>query len=389
LGTNLHEFLDLGDQPLANEFSNGMVPLNEYPLKVVVCTDCWHSQLTAAVHPYLMFNKYLYRSGTSETLQQYFHTFAHRLAYDHGWDKSILDIGCNDGSFLSEMERFGWVSTGVDPSVRFHPDIVGYWEDPDVHHAQGPFDVITAMNVFAHTNYLDDFLNACSLTMLDDSRLYIQTSQRDWIINGEFDVVYHEHQNFFTVSSMNTLLQRHGMSLTEVKYPEIHGGSTIYTIKLGPSKWDGLPWESLNVHMNRESELGLYDINTYNGFGARAQETVELFRDTLRGYQEMGHEIVGYGAAAKANTLINSSGAYLDYIVDDNEWKVGYVTPGENIPVVPSSFIEQLDGHVVFVILAWNFKDEIIKKIKQRLPTAVTDTTFITAFPDFTIETGE
>ena len=392
---NLYRFMNLGQQPLANNFHKEEPgSLDEFPLEVNVCGQCFHSQLSVSVDRELMFDDYVYRSGTSTSLRHYFNYLAELIDFntpskDYPCSRKLLDIGCNDDTFMNIVHGMGWDCVGVDPAVQFdHPrvnksdpiHVRGYWSS-QLAEGFGQFDVVTALNVFAHTDDLDDFLEGVGKVLAQDGTLYIQTSQRDWIQNCEFDTVYHEHQNFFTVSSMGVLLDRHGFIIDNIDYPEVHGGSYLFAIRRGI---DHTPAYIDAIHS--EYDHGLYDLNTYRRFGKYAQETIEDLQNLLDKYSSDGWKIIGYGAAAKGNTLINASDAYLEYIIDDNDWKQGLLSPGGDTPVIHPTVLNVESGNLLVVILAWNMRLEIIKKVMEQVSNDVEEIMFLTVFPNIRIE---
>lgn len=364
--------LDLNEQPLANSFKKTAEEDEPtFPLRLNICEDCTHLQLSHAVNPDLLFKNYLYVSGTSQTLRDYFDWFAKRtLEYFEIAPQTVLDIACNDGSQLNSFKALGLKTYGVDPAENLHPlssanhDVVcDYFTDKYAYHyGSKNLDIITAQNVFAHNSYPLEFLKQCKEIMHDKSRLFIQTSQADMIKNNEFDTIYHEHLSFFNTSSMSALAARAGLHIIDIQKTPIHGNSYMFVM----SKVSGSR-PSVQLQLDQEGQQGLQDMNTYLAYADRASTIVEDLKQTIEHYRSLGYVIAGYGAAAKGNTLINFGDIYLDYIIDDNPMKQGLFAPGSNIPVVPIDMLDQCDDlKVAFVPLAWNFFKEIQGKIKAK-----------------------
>jgi 2-polyprenyl-3-methyl-5-hydroxy-6-metoxy-1,4-benzoquinol methylase len=185
--TNLKVTLDLNEQPMANSFKDS--PTEEeltFPLKLNLCTDCTHLQLSHAVNPDLLFKHYLYVSGTSQTLKDYFDWFAGYTRSFFATDpKNVLDIACNDGTQLDSFKAKGFTTYGIDPAENLyklsstnHEVICDYFTEQYVDQLKDKhLDVINAQNVFAHNSYPLEFLKMCKEIMHDDSVLFIQTSQ--------------------------------------------------------------------------------------------------------------------------------------------------------------------------------------------------------------------
>ena len=363
--------LDLNEQPLANSFkktSDEDEPT--FPLRLNICEACTHLQLSHAVNPDLLFKNYLYVSGTSQTLRDYFDWFAKETLTYAPAAETVLDIACNDGSQLNSFKALGLKTYGVDPAENLHPlssanhDVVcDYFTDKYAYHyGSKNLDIITAQNVFAHNSYPLEFLKQCKEIMHDASVLFIQTSQADMIRNNEFDTIYHEHLSFFNASSMSALARRAGLYLIDIRKTPIHGNSYMFVFKKTAEDTS-----KVNTVLAEEREQGLQDMNIYLAYSDRASTIVEDLKQTIEHYRGLGYVIAGYGAAAKGNTLINFGDIYLDYIIDDNPMKQGLFAPGSNIPVVPIDMLDQCDDlKVAFVPLAWNFFKEIQGNIKAK-----------------------
>jgi hypothetical protein len=226
-------------------------------------------------------------------------------------------------------------------------------------------DVITAQNVFAHTQYLDEFLQACKIIMNDNTLLFIQTSQKNMIVNNEFDTTYHEHISFYNTKSMKTLVERNGLFLNRVLDAEIHGHSYIFEIgkvsKMG---------SNVDKYLNEEEEKGIYNEQTYIDFNEKTQVIVANLKQEIADFKANGYKCVGFGAAAKGQTVLCYGEIGLDYIIDENPLKIGLLSPKMNIPIVNidhfiNDFTENEDNKYVILILAWNFATEIKEKIRK------------------------
>lgn len=385
---NLSMTLDLGQQPMANSFlTKEDEPELTFPLVLNLCRDCYHLQLSHAVNPDLLFKNYLYVSGTSQTLRDYFDWFAKEtLAYNPN-AKSVLDIACNDGSQLNSFKALGLKTYGVDPATNLHAVsskehevICDYFKQEHVAHYMNRVDIITAQNVFAHNDYPLDFLKQCRAIMHDQSVLFIQTSQADMVRNNEFDTIYHEHLSFFCANSMNELAKRAGLHLIDIRKTPIHGNSYVFVF----SKVAG-DTSKVDAFLQEERDAGLNTPATYVEYARRAQQAVNDLKEAIVAYRAEGFVIAGYGAAAKGMTLLNYANLSLDFIIDDNPLKQGRYSPGMHIPVVSIDELSKYEQHnVAFVPLAWNFFDEIKRKIKSKRDHA--EDVFIRYFPSIKVE---
>ena len=391
---NLKTILDLGNQPLANDYHDGLIAQNEYPLKLNLCDKCFHLQLSHTVNPDLMFRHYLYVSGTTQTSKDYFDTFAKKTLEYSPKAKNILDIASNDGTQLDSYKKLGLTTYGIDPAKNLHDIamakghniICDYFNiDAISRFNDTKFDIITAQNVFAHNKYTIDFLKSCGTLMNNESVLFIQTSQANMVLNNEFDTIYHEHLSFFNTKSMKTLVERCGLVLSDVFKTDIHGTSYVFVI----TKKD-LGRTGVQEMLEFEQESGLYDILTYPQYALKCYKATCDLKNKLQELKNEGYTLVGYGAAAKGNTLLNFGKIKLDVIIDDNPLKQNLFTPGMNIPIQSSEYITNSlsisKGKVAFIPLAWNFYTEIKSRIKAKRDNP--SDLFIKYFPTLEINEG-
>lgn len=361
--------LNLGNQPLANDFHSINYINKIYPLILKICSHCFHCQLSHSVKPEILFKNYKYVSGTSQTGKDFFKWNANFIHNYYGKVGKILDIACNDGSQLNEFKKLGWKTYGVDPAENIcpiaekegHQIYCDFWNDK-IADKLPIMDVITAQNVFAHTPYIDDFLQTCKKVMNNNSSLFIQTSQRNMILNGEFDTTYHEHISFFNTKSMNILTQRNGLVLNRVLEHSIHGKSYIFEIKLQKD----MNIYNIEKQLQIENNLGLYNKILYENFRINSESTIDNIKVLIQKYQNKEYKIIGFGAAAKGQTLICYGNIDLDYIIDENPLKIGTYSPKLNIPIVSIDYFKKdPNKKILIIILAWNFAEEIKEKIEK------------------------
>lgn len=356
---NLYRYFNLKQQPLANNLKNTIQEKdNLYPLVVAVCRKCFHSQLTISVDKELLFKNYLYVSGTSKSLCKYFEILAKKIVKETGFGKGtkILDIACNDGTFLQLFDKYRWDTYGIDPAenlrlmavkkgikmyTNFFPEFITFGTR---------FKVITALNVLAHTDTPYEFLVGCEKIIEKDGYIFIQTSQKDMVVNGEFDTIYHEHQSFFTIKSMLVLVRRAGLCLERVETMDVHGSSYLFTIRKQGTEFTEL-----------END-GRYSIETYYNFRKKAKETKT---DILRLIETLGLPVVGYGAAAKGVVLLNYLQLPLEYVIDDNPLKQGKVIGGINTPIYPIDKLKEDKRDLTIIILPWNMCGDITDNIRK------------------------
>lgn len=362
-GSNLKFVLDLNSQPLANSYLKNIDDAEViFPLGINYCTDCTHIQLTDAVDPDMLFKNYLYVSGTTKTLKEYFDWFVEFTGrYTKG--KNVLDIACNDGTQLDSYKSRGFNTYGIDPaenlfplSSKNHTIVCDYLNDDSLQKLNSKFDIIIAQNVFAHNTYPKEFLEQAKKSLNADGCIFIQTSQADMVKNNQFDTIYHEHISFFSVKSFCALAKRAGLNVIDVVRTPIHGTSFVFVLS--------------NTSEDKSEEL----ISRENNLNSSVMESYVLNckRISIETYEKVselrliGYRVIGYGAAAKGNTFLNFSKFKLDYIVDDNPLKHNLYSPGTKIPIYSPDKLLEESGKICVVPLAWNFFDEIKEKVLSR-----------------------
>ena len=367
--TDIEILLDLNNQPLANSYHDNTKKMDEYPLGVNICNNCYHIQLTHVVNPDLLFKDYLYVSGTTKTLHDNMKWFVDYVLETTIWGKgnSVLDIACNDGTQLNYFKDEGFKTFGIDPAENLHKlssenhTVVCDYFNADKFDRQ--FDVITAQNVFAHNSNPKEFLEHCDELMHDESVLYIQTSQAEMILNNQFDTIYHEHVSFFNINSMNELVKRTNLTLTDVIKTPVHGISYLFRFTKNTFEGRRKVFNEIEV----ERQRGLLSKKTYNEYTKNITELVSDFKELVQNSKREGFKLVGYGAAAKGMTFLNFADVQLDVIIDDNKLKQGLNTPGTNIPIKSIDHLKSYNENekIMFIPLAWNFYDEIQSRILE------------------------
>jgi 2-polyprenyl-3-methyl-5-hydroxy-6-metoxy-1,4-benzoquinol methylase len=362
-GNNLKFVLDLNQQPLANSYlKEKMEKEDVFPLGINYCVDCTHIQLTDAVDPNLLFKNYLYVSGTTKTLKDYFDWFVF-FANQYTKGKNVLDIACNDGSQLNAFKSHGYNTYGIDPAENLyslssanHTVVCDYLTDDSLNKLNTKFDIIIAQNVFAHNTYPKEFLEKCKSALNDNGCIFIQTSQADMVQNSQFDTIYHEHISFFSVKSFCTLANRAGLNVIDVVRTSVHGTSFVFVLSKDKENIS-------EEYIDKEFKLTEEIMEQY------AKDCKEIAKETFDKINKLyteGYKVIGYGAAAKGNTFLNFSMFKLNYIVDDNPLKQGLYSPGSRIPIYSPDKLLEESNKICVVPLAWNFFDEIKQKVLSR-----------------------
>lgn len=375
--SNLLLFLQLGPTPVPNGFLKAYHRHKAekfYPLDVCFCQDCGLVQLAHVVSPKVMFKNYVYIPSTSETMRTHFASLARQAikATNARQGDLSLDIGSNDGTLLKSFRALGMRVLGVDPAENlakkanlegvkticslFTKDLAG-----KIKKAYRPAKIITATNVVAHVHDLHDFLAGIK-TLLADDGLFIAEFPYliDLIEKVEFDTIYQEHLSYFSITPFENLLKKHGLYLIDVQRLPVHGGS----VRVFVSKKSKNLKSRVKKLLQLEKKKGILGPQTYLKFRRKVDKVRHELVQLLWRLRLENKQIVGYGASAKGNIILNYcriGPETLDYIVDSIPYKQGKFTPGMHIPIFPESKLLK-DQPDYTLLLAWNFAQEIMEK---------------------------
>ena len=380
--TELVDVLDLGILPLADRLLTKQ-RLNEEepfcPLTVVFCSHCSLLQLRETVKPEVLFcDDYPYYSSVSPSLQSHFKASVQEIMARRSLNTNslVVELASNDGYLLTNYVEQGIPVLGIDPAEG--PAKVAQQKGVNTLNefftrelaetlaAQGnKADVIHANNVLAHVADTNGFVAGIALLLKEDGEAVIECPYvKDLVEHGEFDTIYHQHLCYFSVRALKELFECQGLNLNRVQRTSIHGGS----LRLFVGK-KVQPDSSVNEFLEREQSLGLHQADFYLNFAGQVTSLRTALRDLLDGLHQEGKRIAGYGAAAKACTLMSYVGIDTDdlqYIVDRNEFKQGRYMPGNHIPIQPVEWLlEKMPDYVL--LLPWNFSEEIIGQQSEYL----------------------
>lgn len=385
--SNLVKVLDLGEIPLSNAFLKEKElanPEKRFPLAVYFCRDCGFLQLLNIVNPKLLFDNYYYLTSTSKPLADHFVEFGKILNQSFIKSKNDLaiDIGGNDAVLLESMKNKCRV-LNIEPAKNIAAisrkkgvaTVNEFFSEKlakDILKNYGSAKIVTASNVFAHTDNLDDFIRGVKILIGNDGVFVIETH---WVVNllglagiGGFDQIYHEHLSYFSLAVLERLFNKFGLKIFNVQLLPVHGQSL--RIYLGKNNKIA---KSVKALLAKEKKLGLNRIKTYLNFAKNAAKNKKELEGLLRKEKKKNKTIVGYGAPAKGNILLNYcqiTNKILDFIVEDSPLKQGLYTPGNHIPIYPASKLKDVNPDYI-LLLAWNYAEAIIKKEKALLARGV------------------
>jgi 2-polyprenyl-3-methyl-5-hydroxy-6-metoxy-1,4-benzoquinol methylase len=379
----LEPVIDLGMQPWCNNFLRreeiGTEPF--YPLRVVYCHHCGSAQLDFTVKKEVMFADHTYLSGTTRSLSAHFAEIANEVDerfFSETPGKSILDIGSNDGTQLKHFRALGYEVLGVESSRTIAmmandagiPTINKFFNLTTMQEIGRHFDVFNAAGVFFHLEELHSVCEAIKSGLKTDGVFVVQFLYMKSIVdNLAFDQIYHEHLLYYTLNTIETLLERHGLEMFDARLAPIHGGSIIGFVTHKGAK---PPSERIQRMRFEEDKSGCNTIESYRDFARRIEFMKAENLEYLDGARSAGKRIFGFGAPAKGNTLLNFFGVGTDRIeclVEKNRLRRGLFSPGMHIPVViEDELVEQPD---IYYVLAWNFRQEILANNRALLEQGI------------------
>jgi nucleoside-diphosphate-sugar epimerase/dTDP-4-dehydrorhamnose 3,5-epimerase-like enzyme len=375
--SNLKDVVSLGLSPLANNLLNSPEDEDElYPLEVKFCEKCKNSQLSFVAPPEKMFDNYLYVSSTTHSFRTHFENAAKKYKSEFHLNEYtlVVDIGSNDGIFLAPLMEMGIKSIGVEPAKNISDlankkgilTINSYFNSEVVNRIikeHGKAKIVTASNVFAHSDELVNIANLVFELLEEDGTFIIEVQYfYDTLNDLTFDNIYHEHCNYWTVTSLNNFFKNLGLSLSKVEKIDTHGGSIrVYIDK----KFN--PDSSISELLQVEDQYGMNDLEIYKRFSERVSETKKNVLKNINLLKSKFKKIASYGSPAKATTALNYfkiDNSIIDFTVEDNPLKIGKIIPGVGIPIRDKKYLFENRPDVI-IVLAWNFSEEIRKNNKE------------------------
>jgi SAM-dependent methyltransferase len=374
--------IDLGNAPLSNAYLTEITlrrPEKWFPLRVLVCTKCWLVQAEMYSRAAEIFNEeYAYFSSFSEFWLEHSKVFAHEAIEDFNLDENsfVVEIASNDGYLLKNFKESGIPCLGIEPTAStaavarskgIETLEVFFSEDKayEINESYGQADLIVANNVLAHVPDLIDFIKGIYTCLKDSGLASFEVHNLVNLISmKQFDTIYHEHFSYYSFTSAYNLLQNHGLEVTSVRELPSHGGSLrIYVQKSGKGKRE--VESSVIEQIELEKKLNICDLHYYQDFANTANEIKNTFLNFLIDRKSQNKVVVGYGAAAKGNTLINYAGVKRDllpFVADRNTWKIGKYLPGSRIPIVNEQELSRIKPDYI-IIFPWNLRDEILTQL--------------------------
>lgn len=366
--------LDMGRVPLANAFVTNEADTGDHfreDLTLVMCTGCSLIQIRDEVPREHLYSSFLWVTATSQTTKDYARWFSQRLRarYLESAGPFLVEVASNDGFFLEHYRDDGFEILGVDPSnlaeeadrngIPTIRDFFGRSVADRIVEERGHADVIVARNVLGHVSATRDLVDGIKRLLAPGGVCLIESPYAFFLRNEiQYDTIFHEHVSYLTVGSVSNLMASFGLKLTDVTFVQMNGGSFLFEITHEDSDHE----RGDQAMIDFEEVIGLNRPDGWNDFADAVSAQRSGLRDLLARLAQEGKRVVGYGAAAKAMTMLNFCGVTREWLAamgDANPRKQGLLCPGVRIPVVsPEELMEPTPDYIL--IGAWNFKDEII-----------------------------
>lgn len=381
-GTSLrHSFADLGMSPNANAYikpeqAYKMEPF--YPLHAYVCETCFLVQLEEFQSPSEIFGDYAYFSSYSkswiEHARRYTQEMIKRFDIDASW--KVVEIASNDGYLLRNFKEAAVPVLGIEPAANVAavasengiPSLVKFFgmdTASELREEGVQANLLIGNNVLAHVPALNDFVSGMKHLLAPDGVITMEFPHLMRLMDeNQFDTIYHEHFSYFSLITVERIFAKHHLKIFDVQELPTHGGSLrIFACHIEDA--NKTVTDNVVALRAREEEKGLSSLKTYNSFAEKVRETKRKLLEFLIQAKREGKRIVGYGAPAKGNTLLNYCGIrtdFLDYTVDLSPHKQGLYLPGTRIPIyAPEKINETRPDYVL--ILPWNLRKEIMEQV--------------------------
>lgn len=396
-GSALKSVLDLGFSPPSNAYlteNDLSKPEVHFPLKLVVCGDCWLLQTEDFCEAEALFtDDYAYFSSTSESWLAHAKIFANDIIRDLSLDENsfVLELASNDGYLLKNFVEKNIPNLGVEPckevalasqnqGINVLIDFFSEKLSQKIREDKGEADLVIGNNVFAHVPDIVNFAKGIEKILKPNGTVSLEFPHVKSLLEfGQFDTVYHEHFSYLSLIAVSQIFSRVGLRIYNVKKLSTHGGSLRVLGCKKDSDISEMP--SVAEIMAEEYEFGLGNQEIYHKLQRSAEEAKLSLWTFLLEQKRQNKTVVGFGAAAKGNTLLNFAGVTSDLIAmvgDSNPAKQHMFMPGSHIPIVSLETIIKANPDVI-IILPWNLSDEIVNMLTSCLQR--NDTKFVSFMP--------
>ena len=368
--------LDLGQQPLANNLlapADLAKPEPKFPLRLAVCKSCWLLQITDLVPPVELFSEYLYFSSFSDVMLRHARESAGRYVKEFNLNAQslVVEVASNDGYLLQNFVLAKIPCLGIEPAANIAKvarekeietlvEFFGHKTASKLAAQHRQADLILGNNVFAHAPDTNDFVAGLKTLLKPTGRIALESPYGvEFIELNEFDTIYHEHVFYFTLTALQPLFERHGLTIFRVERLPIHGGSLrLFAGHTGAHTVEA----SVTKLRAEEKRKGVDSLACYEGFADQVHGIKRELVELLANLKREGRRIAAYGASAKGSTLLNFIGVgpeTLEFVADRSTYKQGRLTPGTHLPILPPEELRKRQPDYT-LLLTWNFADEIL-----------------------------
>ena len=376
--TKLKTILDLGNQPPANSLRVKLTKQLLVPLNMLRCSECSTLQLSATVDPKYLFSKYLWVTGTSDGVKKYRDFFVKKIKNFHKTNKrKLLEIASNDGFFLEEFKKNKFTVLGVDPAKNIAKranekkieTIPAFFNENTSELIKKKYfsaDIVICRNVIPHVENIHSVIKGISKVLESDGKAYIEFHYAENLNKSlHYDYIYHEHIFYFTIKTMKNLLEKHNLYSIDYFKSPISGGSIVLVASKKRQKISN----SLQKLIKQEKTNKINSKIYWKNFKQKCLKHKLNLNKTLNRFLKKGNRLSGYGASARSSTLLNFckiNNKHLNFIFDKNKMKNNLYTAGSDI-LIKKPLKKEFRRINCVIILAWNFKDEIIKFLKKEV----------------------
>ena len=374
--------LDLGKQPPSNSFITKK-ELNRtervFPLRLYLCKACHHLQLLDVVDKEYLFSNYLYMTSANQPIIEHFHEYVnlvYRKFLKNRREKVVIEIGSNDGTLLKKFLTYDVDVLGIEPAknlarisrdskIKTENKFFNYNVAKKISNRKKA-DVIIANNILGHVDELNNFIKGIKILLKEDGVFVFEVPHALKLIkNLEFDTVYHEHLSYFFIAPLYKWLRKNQLKIFDIQKQNVHGG----TIRVFVSKSDAYKErKSVRDFIKEEERNGINNKHTYDEFSNDIENLRYCLKKKIETLKAKNKIVFGYGAPAKGNVLLNYckiDNKILDFITDTTTLKQGKFTPGTKIPIINPKNRPKNNSNMIAFLLAWNYKDAIIKNEKN------------------------
>jgi len=377
-GDSLYPYINLGDQPPSNSFIAFSEILKEktFPLTVNLCRDCGLSQLSEVVSSEDIFNDYVYLSSTSGALKRHYKGMIDSIIEEFKPIKNslVVDIGSNDGITLRCYPKDQYRVLGIEPSsagkyaiAEGFNVIQAFFNEKQGTKIREEHDgaaVITATNVFAHVDDIISFVEGVHTLLADEGMFVIEFPYlRDMVEQNYFDTIYHEHLSYLALTPLTRLFKDAGLRAFHVIHVDVGASGPGLRLFVCREESNHKTRETITHMFEDEKTWGITQPERYNEFAARVAEIRKALKHMIGDLNKQGFKVGAFGAPAKGNTLLNYVGltpAEIVAVAENNELKIGKVTPGSHIPIISDE--EFLNMSIPYaILLTWNYADYFLQ----------------------------